>query len=161
MQSVAAAQSTGSISVSTGPVARLSEMVDAQLLPLEIRDAVRLDDGGIAYASGRELVIRIVSGDGDPAIAEVGRGGEGPGEFKALQWLEKCGRNELYAWDFVQSRVTVFGVNGELLRQFNLPMQPITSMYCNLDGTMLALETPREGLSHPVANLSRFPLELW
>src|SRR5690606_15717760 len=79
MPSVAAAQSTGSISVSTGPVARLSEMVDAQLLPLEIRDAVRLDDGGIAYASGRELVIRIVSGDGDPAIAEVGRGGEGPG----------------------------------------------------------------------------------
>jgi hypothetical protein len=153
MQSVAAAQSTGSISVSTGPVARLSEMVDAQLLPLEIRDAVRLDDGGIAYASGRELVIRIVSGDGDPAIAEVGRGGEGPGEFKALQWLENCGRNELYAWDFVQSRVTVFGVNGELLRQFNLPMQPITSMYCNLDGTMLALETPREALSPPGSEL--------
>ncbi len=140
--------STGAVTVSVAPVDRLSEQVPQEMLPLEVDDATRLPDGGIAYVGGQDLMVRMTSASGREVPVSLGREGEGPGEFKSLKWIEQCG-DRLYTWDFLLRRISVFTLTGEFVEQF--PGLSLFRLYCDNSGNLMALETPRElqGLPGP------------
>jgi hypothetical protein len=144
--------STGAVTVSAAPVTRLSEQVPLEMQPLEVQDATRLPDGRIAYVSGRDLQVRIASTAGRGVPASIGRDGEGPGEFKSLKWIERCGDDRLYTWDFLQDRLSTFSLTGEFLSQFTIAGPSLTRLYCDNAGMLMALETPREALGPPSGN---------
>lgn len=144
--------STGAVAVSAAPVTRLSEQVPLDMQPLEVQDATRLPDGRIAYVSGRDLEVRISSTSGRVVPASFGRDGEGPGEFKSLKWIEQCGEDRIYTWDFLQDRISTFSLTGEFLGQFTIAGPSLTQLYCDRAGMVMALETPREALGPPSGN---------
>jgi hypothetical protein len=141
--------STGAVVISVEPVTRLSERLPQDLQPLEIEDATRLPDGKIAYVSGRDLMFHMTSASGREVPASFGRDGEGPGEFKSLNWIEQCGEDRMYAWDFLQDRLSTFSLTGEFLRQVTIAGPSLTRLYCDNAGMFMALETPRAALGPP------------
>lgn len=82
--------------------------------------ATRLSDGRIAIADGGDATVRLF----DPKTLEgriLGREGRGPGEFSALGWISTCGGDSLWAWDFVQAKVTVLHPSTGYARAFASP----------------------------------------
>jgi hypothetical protein len=143
--------STGAVVISAQPIARLSERLPQDLLPLEVADATRFPDGRFAYVSGRDLMFRMTSAAGREAPVSFGRDGEGPGEFTSLKWIEQCGADRLYTWDFLQRRIGVFTLAGEFLHQFR--GLSLTRLYCDDAGNLMALEMPREDPGPPGSNV--------
>lgn len=141
--------STGAVTVSAAPITRLSEQVPLDMQPLGVEDAARLPDGRIAYVSGQDLQVRISGITGREVPASIGREGEGPGEFKSLKWIEQCGEDRIYAWDFRQDRISTFDLTGEFLSQFTIAGPSLTRIYCDRTGMIMALETPRAALGLP------------
>ena len=143
--------STGAVVNSVAPVTRLSERLPQDLQPLEVADATRLPDGRFAYVSGRDMLFRVTSASGREVPASVGRDGEGPGEFTSLKWIEQCGADRLYIWDFLQRRISVFTLAGEFLHQFR--GLSLTRLYCDDAGNLMGLEMPREDPGPPGSNV--------
>ena len=84
-----------------------------------VRGAVRLNDGVIIVANAGTHQLRMYGGDGEH-IRDVGRRGEGPGEFQSLNWLGLYHRDSLVAWDASSRRVSVFDRNGTFVRSMSL-----------------------------------------
>src|SRR5690606_8833639 len=51
-------------------------------------------------------------------VVTSGRPGEGPGEFRTMRPPLTCGGDSTLVWDPNQARVSVFGGEGEFVRQF-------------------------------------------
>lgn len=68
--------------------------------------ATRLPNGNIALADGGDWTVRLFHSDGKP-LRSFGRQGAGPGEFRSLGWISRCGGEQLFAWDFILARMNV------------------------------------------------------
>jgi hypothetical protein len=120
-----------------------------------VQAAIRLDDGRIFVANQGTAQIRIYDQDGRHA-EDLGRRGEGPGEFQLLMDLWRAPGDSIVAADNRLGRLTVFDDQGRmgrtiLLQQSGTPRQLFGRRTLN-DGNLLVSgvvrppEPPREGL---------------
>lgn len=77
--------------------------------------ATRLDDGSIVIADGPSTMLRWFDATGSP-MRTAGRVGEGPGDFRLISWIGHCHADSVYAWDLIQSRLSVFDEKGNFAR---------------------------------------------
>lgn len=84
-----------------------------------VRSVLRMADGRIAVANAGTSEILVFDGEG-ALVARVGREGEGPGEFMGLDRLSLLGDGSLAAWDYRTNRVTIFGPDLDLRREFRV-----------------------------------------
>ena len=82
-----------------------------------VTGAVRLDDGTLVIANGgsRELYRYDAQGR---FLGATGKGGDGPGEFRALTWVGRTRGDSLLTWDRGSSRITVFAPEGTYARDY-------------------------------------------
>lgn len=80
-----------------------------------IAGVLRLADGRIAVADNDSHQIRFYDTSGKFLIA-VGRQGEGPGEFRIMNFLRRFRGDSLIVGDFPLRRLTIFSQNGALGR---------------------------------------------
>lgn len=86
--------------------------------------AFPLDDGTIASAAltldkrvlvfARPNILAVFDTLG-VRQATIGRGGSGPGEFRVLTWAAPGGTDSIWAYDFQQRRLNLFGADGAYL----------------------------------------------
>jgi hypothetical protein len=108
----------------------------------------RLSDGTVVVADGPAGRIRFFGADGK-LLRTVGRSGRGPGEFVAISWLGQCGRDSVFAWDFVQQRLSAITAAGEIVRQVRMPTDPTKapppfSLACSRSGLLALLGWPAQ-----------------
>lgn len=94
-------------------IGELSGDPQAELFGVE--DALRLADGRVLVAVGGASEIRVFDRDG-VYQSTWGRGGEGPGEFTGLSNLSDWPGDSVMAWDFARNRLTVFELDGRVVR---------------------------------------------
>lgn len=81
---------------------------------LQVSDAVRLSDGGIALINNGTSEVRFYDAAGRHRRT-VGRNGEGPGEFRAMETLDRSAGDTLYVYDYLLRRFTSIAPDGTLL----------------------------------------------
>jgi hypothetical protein len=81
----------------------------------QVTDAMRLGDGRIVVASAGTRQVRIYGADGR-LLREMGRAGEGPGEFRAPFWLDRLRGDSIAAWDPALRRLSIFTPSGDFVR---------------------------------------------
>jgi len=86
---------------------------------LSVAAAVRLSDGTIVIGDRFASSVRYFASTGHE-IRSVGRAGSGPGEFRSIAWIGRCGGDTVFVWDYT-SRMTVLGPAGTMVRQFPVP----------------------------------------
>lgn len=91
---------------------------DAYLL-VGVRDAVVLPDGRVAIANRGTGEIRVFHADGTHAVS-MGGAGRGPGEFGALEVIERWVGDSIMGWDVRQQRVSIFDAQGNHGRTFRV-----------------------------------------
>lgn len=82
-------------------------------------DLAPLPNGGIVAAYPREHLVRVFDSNGN-LTAEIGRNGEGPGEFRQVTSLGSVGQS-IWVSDRAAARVQVFTAGGNLERQSLVP----------------------------------------
>lgn len=100
-----------------------------------ISAVAQLTNGTIVIGDDANDMLHIYSAGGR-RIRTVGRNGAGPGEFKSIRWVGECGRDTLYVYDSMQSRISVFEANGTLVRSFSPPVPRVAFVRCAVDGTI-------------------------
>jgi 6-bladed beta-propeller protein len=104
----------------------------------DIRGAVYAADDRIVIADGGSQQLRIFSGLGQ-FIGTVGHDGEGPEEFRYIDWIDMCGGDALVVFDLQRARVTKWDETGNLLDEFRIDGTggdaPPFSVSCGPDGT--------------------------
>ncbi len=91
--------------------------------PWELLDNVRgivATGEGIVVADGGSRELRAHPAAGGPPIWTFGREGEGPGEFRWIEWVVGYRADSLAVWDPLLRRVTIVGPEGTLGRTFTL-----------------------------------------
>jgi hypothetical protein len=83
-------------------------------------DIAVADDGTIYAADGDPIVVRVFDRDGN-FLRNIGREGQGPGEFGAFPMLEVLSDGRLAAWDYGNSRLSLLAPDGNLLGSFPGP----------------------------------------
>lgn len=78
-------------------------------------DADRLSGGSLVVADDGTDEIRIFSPEG-AHVRTMGRSGEGPGEFARLTQVLALPGDSIWAYDYWQARITVFGPGGDWAR---------------------------------------------
>lgn len=78
-------------------------------------DATRLADGTLVVADDGTDEIRLFTPAG-VHIKTLGRAGDGPGEFRRLSQVIALPGDSILAYDYWQTRITVFGPEGEMSR---------------------------------------------
>lgn len=113
----------------------------------QARGAVRVG-GRIAVADAQTGEIRFFD-LGGTHLETVGGLGEGPGEFRALVELWRCGRDRIHAYDFLTRTVQVRSPDGELVRTVAVELPGGRSpllIECSAGGTgFLAVARPEIG----------------
>lgn len=99
--------------------------------------ATRRADGSFVVADGTAPALRFFDSRGRLA-ASVGRAGSGPGEFRVISWLGRCGGDSLVVYDLFQRRFSVFDAAGRFARQFAAPGDAAV-ISCAPDGTLAVL----------------------
>jgi hypothetical protein len=74
--------------------------------------AVRLLDGRIALANRGTRNVRLYSAAGEH-LRTFGREGDGPGEFRWINWMGAGAADSLYVWDGYHARLSVFTAAGD------------------------------------------------
>jgi hypothetical protein len=97
-----------------------------------VRTALRRSDGTLVVANGGTQEIRFYEASGR-YLRAVGREGEGPGEFRSLDWLALLPGDSLLAYDQRLRRLSVFSPEGAFVQS------------SALEGS------PEGGLPHPMA----------
>lgn len=82
--------------------------------------AARLTDGSIIVANGGTGELRLFDGEGR-FIRSMGKEGEGPGEFRSLEWIQVIAADTILAIDAAQRRVTAFTPYGDV--QWAIPIE--------------------------------------
>lgn len=102
----------------------------------DIASAVQLTSGIIIIADNANRQLHFYSALGR-FIRSVGRNGDGPGEFRAVKWVGECGRDTVYAYDYMANRVSTFTAAGVLVKTSTPPVGEVAVMRCTVDGNML------------------------
>lgn len=104
----------------------------------EVTSAVRLSNGDIVIASGGDHSIRIFS-DRGTLVRQIGREGQGPGEFSNAPWVGRYGTDSLLAWDSGSRRISVFTSQGVLVRDWEVTGLGLTPNAVGLfaDGSLI------------------------
>lgn len=76
--------------------------------------AVRLTSGVIAVADQMTNDVLFFSSEGDLVQAAGGRG-EGPGEFRTIMSMRRCGGDSVFVYDPAHSRLTIYDSLGEFV----------------------------------------------
>lgn len=105
----------------------------------EVRAAVRMGSGQIAVADGKSSVIRFYDSTGT-FIRQVGRKGQGPGEFQEIGLLWSSPGDSLLVYDLVSRRLSTFDPAGNFDHQVDLAKQGFLQPMGRLnDGIILAI----------------------
>lgn len=99
-----------------------------------VSSVVQLSNGSIVIADNTNTQLHFFTASGR-YVRSVGRDGAAPGEFKAVRWVGECARDSVFAYDYMQSRISVFGADGKLARTFAPPSAQTVLVRCGLDGT--------------------------
>lgn len=97
-------------------VIRSSDDASSSVL-FDVRDVEVLPQGHIAVANGSGNEILVFDATGE-RVAMWGGTGDGPGEFRDLEWLALLAPDTLAAGDRSLRRVTVFDARGRHVRSF-------------------------------------------
>jgi hypothetical protein len=81
-----------------------------------VAGAVRLADGRIAVADRGSQTLRVFDARG-AHLRDIGREGEGPGEFRAIDGVALLRGDSIAAWDQRLGRMSVFDPAGRLARE--------------------------------------------
>jgi hypothetical protein len=84
-----------------------------------VRGAGVLSDGRIVVGDGTTGQLRFFSENG-ALVATSGRIGSGPGEFRALLWLQVLPGDTIVTYDYMLRRVTRFSADGEPARSYDI-----------------------------------------
>ena len=83
----------------------------------DIRGVVAATDSLIVIADGGSRELRVFSKTGE-FVTAFGRGGDGPKEFRAIEWVDMCGGSAVVVYDFTRFRITRWDTRGTLLDDF-------------------------------------------
>jgi hypothetical protein len=131
---------------------------DGSLGFLYTQAATRLPDGRIAVADAHDASVRLFDASGHH-LRTIGRRGEGPGEFQAPTWIQRCATDSLYVWDAFQGRVTVLDDDGEYVRQYVEKHNPF-ELSCSPGGIVAGLTMPNV-TGPPNAKGEAYTAPLW
>ncbi len=115
--------------------------------------AVQLNSGVIAVSDAREFTVTFFSPDGKRA-AQVGRQGDGPGEFRSNNSIGECATDSVFVFDRMQRRFSVFSPQGKFVRSGNLPLDPV-SVSCTRTGFIVAPAVPKLSPRAPIGGGER------
>lgn len=90
------------------------EQGDAAYDLLQVGDAIRLSDGSIALINNGTSDIRIYDAAGRHRRT-VGRAGDGPGEFRAMESLDRSAGDTIHTYDYLLRRLTTITPDGGLI----------------------------------------------
>ena len=79
-----------------------------------VTDIAPAPDGSFYVADSQVPVIRLYAADGT-YVRDIGRSGEGPGEYRNVDALDVDPDGRLLVWDLGNKRVSVFDSTGELV----------------------------------------------
>lgn len=102
------------------------------------RSIARLTNSELAILDGSSQTIRVFGTDGK-SLREIGRRGEGPGEFQFPMWLGECRPDTLFVIDPATARVSLFDSQGQFVRQHPFKSRG-SMMACDVTGQMLRLD---------------------
>lgn len=74
-----------------------------------------MDDGRILVANSGSNELKMYSGDGEFLVA-LGREGEGPGEFRQLDWVARYRGDSIFVYDYGLGRWSIFSADGSFVR---------------------------------------------
>ena len=114
--------------LSAVPVNTVGHSDDVPLYQIE--NGVLLEDGFALASSGSHSVL-VFDSSGELRL-EIGREGEGPGEFKLPRSIHLGPEGSLTVWDAAANRMTVFTDSGEVVSTASLPRG--TELASGLDG---------------------------
>jgi hypothetical protein len=81
----------------------------------DVVGAVRTGEGRIVVADQGASELRVFGPDGG-FLFRIGRNGEGPGEFRRLEYVGVFGSDSLVTFDSALRRIQIFGPDGEFVR---------------------------------------------
>jgi hypothetical protein len=153
---VPAWQSGGGWSISEAPTLEIGTVSGEDAYSLyRVRGVIRLPDGRIAIANGGTWQIRIYDEHGVHQ-QDIGRNGDGPGEFRSLRELWLSRGDSMMTADFRLNRVTLFDSEGRLGRTIQISpsgevrqvfgREPFDDGTLLVSGVMTLSERPRPGL---------------
>ena len=96
---------------------------DGQMVIGDMAGAVRHGDGTIVVADKGSWNLRYFD-DRAKQLRTSGREGDGPGEFRGLSWIGRCGSDTSFVWDLRHRRMSAIDLSGRVGRQFRLPLNP-------------------------------------
>lgn len=141
---------------------------DASALLYDVRDVEMLPRGRIAVANGSGNEILVFDSSGEP-VATWGGTGDGPGEFRSLEWLALLPPDTFAAGDRGLRRATVFNAAGQYIRSFGTadavdrasnPIPPIPVGLLD-DGSVIAVAysqpDPVPGSERPAVEIVAIP----
>lgn len=100
-----------------------------------VSSVVQLSNGSLVVADNINYKLHFYTAGGR-FVRSVGRDGSGPGEFRTVRWIGECARDSVFAFDYMQSRISVFAADGQFVRSFSVPTAQTALVRCGLDGTM-------------------------
>jgi len=103
-------------------------------------------DGGVYVADSQVPVIRRYDADGT-YLYDVGRGGEGPGEYRRPGGLAVMADGRLLVFDQSLRRLSHFDADGEFIESVQVPraMGGFRGFVAGSEGQMFVRTTPEEG----------------
>lgn len=149
--------------VSDEPMVEIGVLEGSQEYILsDVSGAVRLGDGRIVIADRGSLDLRFYSPTGE-FLFRSGREGEGPGEFRSLEFLGVLPGDSLLTFDWRLTRIQLFDPSGTFLRSARVesswPMFYPTGVIGVLDERRIAMMFLGLGTGVPTG-ASRWPPEM-
>lgn len=105
----------------------------------DVADVLLRDDRVYVADGGLRRIVTFDRATGQ-VTATAGRRGQGPGEFRFLNWLDDCGGDTIFTSDSGLNRVSVFSPDLDHLRTFRLPSQRnLAAIQCAGPDTFVAI----------------------
>ncbi|MGQ0814891.1 MAG: 6-bladed beta-propeller [Gemmatimonadota bacterium] len=111
------------------------------------RAATRLSSGNIVVADAHASAVLLFDELGRP-IRQVGRKGQGPGEFQVPSWLDACAGDSIFVLDPALSRMSVLDSAGTFVRAYTWLERPAT-LACSAAGVFAFASSNLEEMQRP------------
>lgn len=106
----------------------------------EVTGAHRRPDGSLVVADGTAPALRFFDPEGR-MIASAGRAGGGPGEYRVISWMGRCGGDSLAAYDLYQRKFSIVDNAGRFVRHVPAPGDA-AAISCADDGSIAIVGSP-------------------
>jgi hypothetical protein len=123
-------------SIDPDPVIDLTRGPDAPNLFYRVSDVTMLPDGTVLVAEMGSARVRHFSRDGE-LLAESGREGDGPGEYRQLSSVQQYRSDSIVAFDRWLGRATVLNRDLEMARTIQFPAPYAAGLSVLDDGTFV------------------------